>query len=70
MAAQLLPLAERVARSRAALARHDAFVDEQLAAGLDGPVPPGRKSPSDYNVHVPTMEADGAALDRLFGVTP
>lgn len=42
---------------------HTQWVREQVAAGVDGPVPPGRKSPSDYNLHVPDLEADGAAMD-------
>lgn len=38
---------------------------EQIAAGLDGSVPPGRKAVSDYNLHIPLMEASGEALDDL-----
>lgn len=49
----------------AAFQAYIAWSREQVAAGLDGPVPPGRKSPSDYNLHVPLMEAPGGALDDL-----
>lgn len=44
---------------------HFEWSGEQITAGVDGPVPPGRKSPSDYNQHVPDLEADGAALDEF-----
>lgn len=52
-------------RSLAAGDAYSAWVKEQLAAGVDGPVPPGRKEGSDYNQHVPLMEASGEALDDL-----
>lgn len=42
-----------------------AWQREQIAAGVDGPVPPGRKKVSDYNLHVPLMEASGEAMDDL-----
>ena len=58
------PQAQR-ARSLAIAAAHRAWVLGQLAAGFDGPVPPGRPEPSDYNQHVPDLEAPGEALDAL-----
>lgn len=67
MSAKLYPEEKRRARSRAILAGYETWVDGQLAAGADGTVPVGRPEPSDYNLHVPVMEADGAALDDLFG---
>lgn len=70
MAVRLYPEDERRSRSRAILAAHEQWVDGQLAKGLDGTVPPGRPDPSDYNVHVPDMEASGEALDELFGAMP
>jgi hypothetical protein len=57
--------AERRARAHALMAAHDEWVAEQVAAGVDGPVPPGRRDPSDYNQHVPDLESDGAAEDRF-----
>lgn len=53
------------ARQRALFAWHDEWSGEQIAAGVDGPVPPGRKQPSDYNQHVPDIEAPGAEQDRF-----
>lgn len=55
------------ARSLAIQAVHAEWVAEQLAAGVDGPVPDDRPAGSDYNQHVPDLEADGAAQDDLFG---
>ena len=49
-------------------AAFQAFLDwqrEQIAAGVDGQVPPGRKRGSDYNLHVPLLESSGTALDDL-----
>lgn len=56
---------------------HSAFVRQQVAKGLDGPVPPGRKTHSDYNLHVPEMESSGDDWDifdfkvrRVLGLDP
>lgn len=54
------------ARSRAVQALHADWAARQIASGNDGPTPADRKEPSDYNQHVPTLEADGAAQDELF----
>jgi hypothetical protein len=45
---------------------HAEWVAEQLAAGLDGPTPDDRPEDSDYNLHVPDMEAAGDAIDVLW----
>jgi hypothetical protein len=57
---------ERIARSLAVGDVYSGWVKKQLVAGVDGPVPAGRRDGSDYNQHVPLMEADGAAMDDLF----
>lgn len=44
---------------------HQEWSGQQIAAGVDGPVPPGRKDGSDYNQHVPDLEASGSALDAF-----
>lgn len=44
---------------------HAAWTRQQVARGVDGPVPAGRPTPSDYNLHVPDLESDGAAMDEL-----
>lgn len=62
----LLPEAERRRRSRALQELHAEWADEQIAAGVDGPVPPGRPDPSDYNQHVPDLEAPAAAQDEFW----
>lgn len=61
-------LAERVMeeRSRRLLAWNQQWTQQQLRRGVDGPVPEGRKEGSDYNQHVPMMEASGAAQDVFF----
>ncbi len=35
------------------------------STGVDGPVPAGRTSPSDFNQHVPVLEAGGSAQDEF-----
>ena len=60
------PEAVRQERSRALQAAHADWAARQIAAGVDGPTPPDRKEPSDYNQHVPDLEADGAALDEFW----
>lgn len=62
----VLPADERRRRSRAIQALHADWAAWQIAQGVDGPTPPDRKEPSDYNQHVPDLEADGQALDELF----
>jgi hypothetical protein len=53
------------ARQRKLAALADKWTAEQIAAGVDGPVPDGRRSGSDYNQHVPAMDAPGAAQDEF-----
>lgn len=65
MSVRIDPPARQRARSIAIGKINHAWVIEQVAAGLDGPVPPGRPTPSDYNQHVPELEASGEALDAL-----
>lgn len=43
----------------------EAWSEDQTAAGVDGPVPNGRSAGSDYNQHVPAMDAPAAAQDRF-----
>jgi hypothetical protein len=65
MTYQTLAPEEQRRRGRAL---YDAFYDwsgQQIAAGIDGSVPPGRKQGSDYNQHVPEMEASGEAMDEF-----
>jgi hypothetical protein len=66
MAVRLVSDEVRAERSRALLALHQAWAAEQIAAGVDGPTPEDRKEPSDYNQHVPDLEAPGAALDAFW----
>ena len=63
MAIRLLTEAERRKRSRTIQGVHAQWAAEQVAKGIDGPVPPGRKDPSDYNQHVPDLESSGHDLD-------
>lgn len=63
MPVQIFSESERRARAAAIQAAHDGWAAEQIAAGVDGPVPPGRRDPSDYNQHVPDLESSGAAED-------
>jgi hypothetical protein len=44
---------------------HTAWALKQVAAGVDGPAPPGSPDPSDYNQHVPDLEASGQAEDEF-----
>jgi hypothetical protein len=57
--------AAREDQQRALAAWHEEWNTEQIAAGVDGPVPPGRRSPSDYNLHVPDVAADPADEDEF-----
>lgn len=66
MAVRLLPDAEIRRRAQAITALADEWTARQLAAGVDGPTPDDRPEPSDYNQHVPILEADGAAQDEFF----
>lgn len=65
MPAQVADDETRRIRSRAMLALHQEWAAKQIAAGVDGPVPPGRKDPSDYNEHFPDLEASGEAMDEF-----
>lgn len=53
------------ARSSALYDAHTAWALKQVAAGVDGPAPPGAPAGSDYNQHVPDLEASGAAQDEF-----
>ena len=66
MPARLLPEAERVRRSRAIQAFNREWTARQLAAGVDGPVPDGQPDVSDYNQHVPALEASAEAEDEFW----
>jgi hypothetical protein len=66
MAVRLLPDDERRRRSAAALVLHDEWVAGQLAEGVDGPTPADRPSVSDYNQHVPDLEASSGAEDEFW----
>lgn len=52
------------ARAIATYEAHTAWALQQIAAGVDGPVPPGQPEGSDYNQHYPDMEASGEAEDE------
>lgn len=66
MAVRLLPEEERIRRSRAIQALSAEWTAEQIAAGVDGPVPDDRPDGSDYNQHVPALEADAEAEDEFW----
>jgi hypothetical protein len=66
MAVRILPPDEQRRRAAAIMAIESEWTAQQIAAGVDGPVPEDRMEGSDYNQHVPLMEADGAAMDDLF----
>jgi hypothetical protein len=53
------------ARSQAIAAAHAAWVAGEIAAGVDGVTPEDRPATSDYNQHVPDLEASGVALDMF-----
>lgn len=55
----------RVRRQRALAEWSREWVEGQVAAGVDGPVPAERPEPSDYNLHVPDMDADADAQDEF-----
>jgi len=60
------PVSAARARRQAELGRwHEEWSAEQIAAGVDGPVPPGRPADSDYNLHVPDMAAPHPAEDEF-----
>lgn len=66
MAARLLPYDERRRRSRAIQALDREWSARQVAAGVDGPVPDDRPAGSDYNQHVPALEASAEAEDEFW----
>lgn len=45
---------------------HAEWFAGQVAKGVDGPVPTDRPVESDYNLHVPDLDASGADLDTYF----
>lgn len=65
MAVRIDPPDVQRERSLAIQGVHATWVAEQLAAGLDGPTPADRPADSDYNQHVPDLEAPPAALDAF-----
>lgn len=65
MAIQIVDPELQRTRGRALQAWYDEWAGRQIAAGVDGPVPPGRRDPSDYNQHVPDLESDGDAMDEF-----
>lgn len=66
MAVRVLSDEERRAQSRAIQTAHAEWVAQQLADGIDGPTPADRPEPSDYNQHVPDLEAPPAAEDQFW----
>lgn len=66
MSPRLLPEGERRRRSLAVQALNAEWTVAQLAKGIDGPVPDDRRDGSDYNQHVPALEADAAAEDEFW----
>lgn len=66
MPVRILPPDEQRRRSQAIQELDAEWTAQQIAAGVDGPVPDDRKDGSDYNQHVPALEANGAALDEYF----
>jgi hypothetical protein len=53
------------ARSIATYEAHLVWALQQIAAGVDGPAPEGSPDPTDYNQHVPDLEASGEAEDAF-----
>lgn len=66
MAVRILPPEEQRRRSRAIQKLDAQWTAEQIAAGVDGPTPNDRPEVSDYNQHVPALEADAAAEDEFW----
>lgn len=52
-------------RSRAISELHHEWATRQIADGVDGTTPADRPEPSDYNQHVPDLEASVAAEDEF-----
>lgn len=44
---------------------HHGWSGGQVNAGVDGPVPAGRPAGSDFNQHVPDLDAPGSAQDAF-----
>jgi len=57
--------AVRADRLRRLAEWHAEWNASQIAAGVDGPVPAGRPDDSDYNLHVPDLEASASAEDEF-----
>jgi hypothetical protein len=55
---------DRAAQQRRLAEWHQQWLAAQVAAGVDGPVPDGRRKGSDYNVHVADLEASASAEDE------
>lgn len=66
MPVRLLPEDERRRRSRAVQILNAEWTARQLAVGVDGPVPDDRPDGSDYNQHVPALEASAEAEDEFW----
>lgn len=59
------PTAEQRRQLAALQQLHYAWSGQQVADGVDGPVPSGRPAKSDYNQHVPDLDAPAAAQDAF-----
>jgi hypothetical protein len=57
--------ATRADRLRRLAAWHQEWHAAQVADGVDRTVPAGRPEVSDYNVHVPDLEASASAEDEF-----
>lgn len=65
MAVRILSEEAATRRSRAISALHQEWATRLIAAGVDGPTPDDRPDPSDYNQHVPDLEAAVADEDEF-----
>lgn len=66
MPPRMLSVAEQRRRSLAIQRLSRDWTARQVAKGVDGPVPDERPETSDYNQHVPAMEAGSEAMDEYF----
>lgn len=66
MPVHILPPEEQRRRSVAIRALSQEWTSGQLAKGVDGPVPDDRPDGSDYNQHVPAMEASAEDEDEFW----
>lgn len=59
------PTAEQIRAQNELFDWHAEWAAGQVRAGVDGPVPAGRPAGSDYNLHVPDLNADADAEDEF-----